>query len=92
VPIFAYFYLILPNLPTDKNQVVGGRGYIYEFTLKVAAYVGTFAFNERWPLCTPAYGAILGRNVRFFQIGRPYSFQTAADDSGQVTHMYVIMM
>ena len=35
-----------------------------------------------------AYGAILGRNVRNFQIGRPYSFQTAAGDSGQMTHMY----
>ena len=38
-----------------------------------------------------AYGAILGRNGRNFQIEGPYSFQTAPGDSGQVTHMYVKM-
>ena len=60
-------------------------------------YVHFFCKNPFDRACTNfesmyAYGAILGRQVRNFQIGRPYSFQTAGGDSGQVTHMYVNMM
>ena len=77
----------------DQNWTKFGTDIHYD-VCKVCA---NFRENPSDRACTKceskyAYGAILGRNVRNFQIGRPYSFHTAAGDSGQMTEMYVTIM
>ena len=74
-----------------------GANSVHTLHYDVCKVCANFRENPSDRACTKfvskyAYGAILGRNVRNFQIGRPYSFHTAGGDSGQMTEMYLTIM